>query len=329
MLDNPIARRSITVPAAIVSFVVLTVLSPFAFALASLVDVSRALVASRPWVATRGVLFLWVYLLGEMWALLAILFTVPLPLEPKQRITFELQGAWARWNLAALQRIFSVRIVVEGVDAARRGPILLLSRHASLVDTLLPAHLVANPFHIRLRYVLKRELLIDPALDIAGNRLPNHFVDRSGSESGDELSAIRELATDLTPDEGVLIFPEGTRFSERKRQTYVRRLVSSNGDFAEIAAGYEAVLPPRPGGTLALLDASEADVVVLAHHGLEGLATLREIWNGRLVGQTISARLWRIPRAAIPTDRSQRVEWLFRVWAKVDQWVVAREEEAS
>ena len=60
------------------------------------------------------------------------------------------------------------------------APILVVSRHASLIDTLLPGRYVTQPFGIRLRYVLKSELLVDPALDIAGNRLPNVFVDRGG-----------------------------------------------------------------------------------------------------------------------------------------------------
>jgi len=38
--------------------------------------------------------------------------------------------------------------------------------------------------------VLKRELLADPCLDIVGNRLPNHFLDRHATDSGPELAAL-------------------------------------------------------------------------------------------------------------------------------------------
>lgn len=86
-------------------------------------------------------------------------------------------------------------------------------------------------------------------------------------------------------------------------------------------AGFRRVLPPRPGGTLALLDATVADVVVLAHRGLEGLATVRDIWSGSLVNSKISLKLWRVPRAGIPIERSDRVDWLYRLWAEVDTWV--------
>lgn len=324
MPDNPTLRRLMTIPAVIVLFVILTVGSPV-FALATVsIDSVRSISSGRPWIASRGVLFLWVYLLGELWALLALVASAPLPRASRDEITFDLQGVWARWNLKALCRLFSIEVSVEGQDNAKRGPLILLSRHASLVDTLLPANLVANPHRIRLRYVLKRELLFDPALDIAGNRLPNYFVDRSGEQTSNEIAAIGELARHLQPNEGVLIYPEGTRFSEEKRERYVSRLTRHGGALGRLAAGFRTVLPPRAAGTLALLETSDADVVLLAHHGLEGLATVGDIWAGGLVGTTIEVALWRIPRSAIPTERNEQVEWLFEVWRAVDEWVVNR-----
>lgn len=324
MPDNPIARRLITVPAVIIAFLAVTALSPVLALIASGVDAVRAFTRHRPWMSVRALAFLWVYLLGQVWALIGLLLSAPVPLESKLRITFDLQSAWIGWNLAALRRLFSLEFDVAGQDSARRGPILLLSRHASMVDTMLPAALVARPFRIRLRYVLKRELLIDPTLDIGGNRLPNYFVDRGSGDSAAELQAIRELATGLGDDEGVLIFPEGTRFSEEKRRRYTERLARHEGSIGRVAAGLRRVLPPRPGGTLTLLDATTADVVVLAHHGLGGLATVKDIWSGGLVGSKISVQLWRIPRSSIPEGRSERLKWLFNVWAAVDDWVVAQ-----
>lgn len=324
MPDNPIARRLITVPTVVLLFLVLTALSPLLIVIGAGVDAVRSLMWGRPWMTLRSLAFLWVYLLGEWWALLALLFSVPVPAESKQRITFELQSAWTAWNLAALRRLFSLELVVEGQESASRGPILLLSRHASLVDTMLPAGLVARPFHIRLRYVLKKELLVDPTLDIGGNRLPNYFVDRGSRDTVAEMHAIEDLGRELDDEDGVLIYPEGTRFSERKRLLYTERLARQPGVVGEISAGFRQVLPPRPGGTLALLNATTADVVVLAHHGLGGLATVRDIWDGGLVGSTIRVRLWRIPRVKIPTGRNERIEWLFKVWAAVDEWVMAQ-----
>lgn len=319
MPDNPITRRLITVPAVVVLFVTVTALSPVLLVVGASVDLVRASVAHRPWITLRILGFLWVYLLGELWALVALGLTAPLPAAIKLPITYRLQGAWAGWNLSALQTLFSMTIDVEGSDSVHPGPIIVLSRHASLVDTLLPARLVSGPSGLRLRYVLKKELLADPALDIAGNRLPNVFVDRASGEVK-ERTSIRELGTDLGPDDGVLIYPEGTRFSEAKLRRHLRK-PATGGD----PSGLRRVLPPKPGGTLALLEVAAGDIVVLAHRGLEGLATVREIWSGDLVGSTIDVFMWRIPRAELPDSRSGRVDWLANVWGEIDDWVVSRD----
>jgi 1-acyl-sn-glycerol-3-phosphate acyltransferase len=180
---------------------------------------------------------------------------------------------------------------------------------------------VTREHGIRLRYVLKRELLVDPALDVAGNRLPNHFVDRGPAGTEAETAAIRSLAQGMTPAEGVMIYPEGTRYSEEKRLRYTAPLVRKGGVIAELASGLERVLPPRPGGTLALLDATTADVVVLAHRGLEGFARVKDIWAGGLVGSRVELKFWRVERVDVPGNRSDRVHWLFRLWNEIDDWV--------
>ena len=323
MPDNPLLRRLITIPTVVVLFVLVTVLAPLWLAAGGVVDLTRSLRSGTPWMTIRGLAFLWVYLLGQVWALVCILVTAPLSQAAKERATVRLQGLWTRWNLAALRRVFSLDLEVEGQDCVLPGPILLLSRHVSMVDTLLPARLIANPFGLRLRYVLKKELLVDPVLDIGGHRLPNHFIDRRSGESLAEIEALKRLATDLDTDEGVLVFPEGTRFTAEKHRRLVARAAGQGGVIGELAAGYRAVLPPRPGGTLALLEASDADVVILAHRGLEGLATARDIWAGGMVGSKVTVALWRIAHDQIPGGARERREWLFRAWSAVDEWVTA------
>lgn len=324
MPDNPIARRLITVPSVLVLFLAVTALSPLLTVGAGAIDVSRWLVSQGRFIALRSLAFLWVYLLGEIWALIALLATAPLPAGPKVAATYRLQDRWAGWNLRALQTLFSLQIEVEGRDEIVPGPIVVLSRHASIVDTLLPARLIVRSAGIKLRYVLKKELLADPALDIAGNRLPNAFIDRTSRESS-ERTVIRDLATGLGPDDGVLIYPEGTRFSEAKLRRSKKGVAAGSGSVGKVTSGLRRVLPPRPGGTLALLDATVADIVVMAHRGLEGLATVGEIWAGNLVGSRIDVALWRVARSSIPASRSERVEWLYRLWADVDDWVASHD----
>jgi 1-acyl-sn-glycerol-3-phosphate acyltransferase len=190
-----------------------------------------------------------------------------------------------------------------------------------MIDTMLPARFVVRPHGIKLRYVLKKELLVDPALDVGGNRLPNYFIDRSGNPEK-ELAGLRSLARSLPADEGVLIYPEGTRYSEEKQLAYSQRWAAVGGVLGAIALGYRRVLPPRPAGTLAILEVSSADVVVLAHRGLEGFATMSDMWTGGLVGGVVDLCFWRVPRAQIPEGDEARAEWLFRLWGEIDSWVV-------
>ena len=215
-----------------------------------------------------------------------------------------------------------MKVEVEGLEVAKGGPLLLFVRHSSTADTVLAATLVANPHRLLLKYVLKRELLWDPCLDIVGRRLPNAFIDRNAPKREGELSAILELAKNLDEHLAVLIYPEGTRFSEAKQKRFVEALKEKGQDkLAAIAGGYRMVLPPRLAGPLGLIDAAPGvDLVLLEHSGFEGAATFRRFWNGALVGRTIRVRLRRIPAQSIPKEG--RDQWLFERWAEMDQWIV-------
>lgn len=318
MTGTTLARRLGTVPAVLIGFGLVTVLVPLVLPVAAVVDLIRRAVRHRPAMAIRSLAFLWVYLLGEVWALAGLAFTAFLPFPLRLEATYRLQERWTGWNLSALRWLFSVEFRVAGGDLVLPGPIVVLSRHASIIDSLLPASFIAKPNGIRLRYVLKKELLFDPALDIAGNRLPNVFLDRSSPVEADRR-AIQALAKSMGPADGILIYPEGTRFSVKKLARAQQRAKGRPGE--EIVSGLRKVLPPRPGGTLTILDATAADVVVLVHRGLEGLATVKDIWGGDLVGSRVDVAMWRIARHRIPPTRGERVDWLYEVWADVDEWV--------
>jgi 1-acyl-sn-glycerol-3-phosphate acyltransferase len=240
------------------------------------------------------------------------------------RVHYAFQRLWSRALLAGAGRLYSLTFDVEGEEVVAPGPALLLVRHASVGDTLLPAVFASGPHGLRLRYVLKRELLWDPCLDIVGNRLPNAFVTRGSDDSAGQIAKVRELASGLSAREGVLIFPEGTRFTEAKRARVIERLEERGERRAllEAARALEHTLPPQLGGVTATLDAApDADVVFCAHTGFEGISTMRELLLGSFVGRRIHVRFWRVPRASVPDDDERRVEWLLEQWAELDRWV--------
>jgi hypothetical protein len=173
---------------------------------------------------------------------------------------------------------------------------------------------------------MKRELLWDPCLDIVGNRLPNYFVRRGSRDSAREIAAVRRLADELSPGEGVFIYPEGTRFTrERQRRALDRIRRHGDADLVNRAEQLRHVLPPRLGGTMALLDAETgADVVFCVHFGFDGIRAFQDLLGGKLIDRTIEVEFWRVPSASIPEDRDARIGWLYDHWSRVDEWVGLR-----
>jgi 1-acyl-sn-glycerol-3-phosphate acyltransferase len=314
-------RRAVVIPVYVVALGLALALLPVAVALALVRDVAcdRRLSATR--LVCFGVAYLGCEVLG-LAAAFALGIAAGGSRERVLRWHYALQARWACALFAAARRLYGLRLRVDGDDAVRHGPFLLLLRHASLADTLLPAVVVAARHGIRLRWVLKRELLWDPCLDVVGQRLPNVFVRRGSGESAREIAAIHDLARQLGPDDGVLIYPEGTRATPAKRARAQAVLAERNPARAARLATLRHLLPPRPGGALALLEAQPTvDVVFLAHAGLDGAATLGDVWRGALVGRTVDVALWRVPAAEIPREADARLAWLDTQWLRMDQWV--------
>jgi len=320
------ARRCISIPAVFAGAVLVVLVAPLWLPLAAAVDLVR-----RPRTALRCGLLLTHYLWCEVLGLLAsagIWLASAGGLsragrERCQRWSFTLQNLWASALYGGARRLLGFRLEVEGGEALAEAPLLLFLRHVSLADTLLTAVLVSAPRGIRMRYVMKRELLWDPCLDVVGHRLPNHFARRDSEDSDRERRAVAALAHGLESREGVLIYPEGTRFTQARRERVLARL--RGGGHTEISARAETlsnVLPPRLGGPLALLEACPGtDVVFGAHAGFESASRASDLWNGALLGKVIRARFWRVPAAAIPEGREARTEWLYEQWSEVDRAV--------
>src|SRR4051794_5992936 len=320
------ARRLLTIPSVVVGFVLVTGLFPLLALVGLLIDAVRVL-RGQPAVALRVAAYAWCYLFGEAAGLLVylLLWTASgfgLAGGALARWTFVLQRYWCAWLFGSVRAVFRLGLEMEGADAAARGPFVLLTRHASIIDTLIPAAVAQARFGIRLRYVFKRELLWDPCLDVATDRVPGVFLSRSGHESERQIELVRRMARDLGPGDAILIFPEGTRFSEAKRDRAAEKVRESVPALGERAASFRNVLPPRLGGTLALLERSVgADVVMCEHTGLEGFATVGDVWSGSLVGSTIRVRLRRFARDEIPDGPTEQAAWLFDRWAEVDRWI--------
>ncbi|MDL4815352.1 1-acyl-sn-glycerol-3-phosphate acyltransferase [Actinomadura opuntiae] len=206
----------------------------------------------------------------------------------------------------------------EGTGEDR--PLIVLSRHAGPGDALILVHHLLTGYRRRPRVVMKAELQFDPCIDIAANRLPNVFVEHGGA-----TEKIGRLAEGLGPRDALLIFPEGGNFSPERRRRAIRRLARHDRP-REVARASRMrnLMPPRPGGVLAAIDAApDADVVFVAHVGLDEMATAGDIWRRVPLTEPVRARWWRIPAEDVPEEREARINWLYAQWERADAWISA------
>lgn len=281
------------------------------------------LLLRRRLAATRFVLALLLFLAFEVFGFLAVGALLLTRRATVDRL-YELETFWAGSLLSALLALFRMKLSVEGLDRLRPGPLLMLSNHVSVADALLPAGIATARGGLRLRYVAKGELIWDPCVDLACHVMPNVFVQRGSADTPGDLARVVSLLDGLGPRDGVVLFPEGTRFTEAKRAALLaKREREGPREHLERDRALRCLLPPRMGGILALLDGGVAlDVVMMAHTGLEGLRRIPDLWSGALAGRTLRVAYWRLPAASIPAGREARVEWIYQQWERLDAWLV-------
>ncbi len=229
------------------------------------------------------------------------------------------------------RRVLRLSIETDGPapDAHPGRPLLVCSRHAGPGDSFTLVHALMHWYRREPRVVLKDSLAWDPMIDVILRRIPARFISSNPGADEDFESQIAALASDLDADDAFVIFPEGGNFTPERRRRAIDRLHRLGLD--RMAARAEAmthVLAPRPGGFLAALEAApEADVVLVAHTGLDHLLTISDVWRELPMDKRIIMRWWQVPRAEIPEGREARIEWLYAWWERIDAWIAANRPE--
>lgn len=207
------------------------------------------------------------------------------------------------------------------------APMLVLARHGGPGDSFTLVHLIASYLDRFPRVVLKAALQWDPGLDVLLNRLSCCFLASASGAGEDRAGQLAELAAGLHAKDALLVFPEGGNWTPRRHRRAVRRLWrAGRRSAARAAQANRHVLPPRPGGTLACLAARpDADVLVIAHTGLDTLVSPSLIWQALpLTGRDMVIGWWRIPATELPRDEDGAIRWLAGQWDRVEDWVAAR-----
>jgi 1-acyl-sn-glycerol-3-phosphate acyltransferase len=312
-------RRVVSIPAVILAAVLLLALLPIWLPITLVVDL---VTAPRRLPRTRLLLFAlcWAWLESVALGAAFVLWATRRDLSS----WYTLQRWWAARIVGALRVTCGFRMNVVGAGVTMPGPAVVFARHASLADSVASLFVVAPDRHTKPRYVLKRELLADPCLDVAGNIIPDHFLDRGAADSGPELAELTALSTGMGVEDVAVIFPEGTRANPKKRARALEKIGERDPVRAERLRGLRHLLPPRPAGSAALLaGAPDADVVILGHIGFEGLDTFGGIL--RVLPRRTPVQIWlrRIPRGEIPADDAEYTAWLDDMWLRLDEEVDA------
>jgi 1-acyl-sn-glycerol-3-phosphate acyltransferase len=296
------------------------------------------------WRALRLFWFLLVYLVRESVGLFALLtlwiisgFGWKLRSPRFRAAHVVLIGWYLRGLIGSAARVLGLRLVGESVPddlvlggpaGGRRRPVLVFSRHAGAGDSFILVHLLVNTYGRNPRIVLKDLLQWDPCVDVILNRLPNRFISPDPPPGAGVVESITALAQDIDPEGALILFPEGGNFTARRHARAVEKLTEAGLlEAAERARGLVHLLPPRPGGAFAAIDASpDADILFVAHTGLEQLSSASDLWNGLPMDRDVRLTYWTVRRDEVPSDHDERMRWLFDWWERIDGWIEERRD---
>jgi 1-acyl-sn-glycerol-3-phosphate acyltransferase len=338
MLPPRLIRRLVLAPLVVVIALALAVLFPL---LAVVTTVFGWIVRRKPrrTRAVRLLVFALVWAFGESAVLFMCLgtwvasgFGGRLRTEPFQTRHYAVMQWFLDAVYQAAVRSFGLHMEVDEPEltepelAARLArPVIVLSRHAGPGDSFLLVRQLLSVYKRRPRVVMKATLQLDPGVDVVVNRLPNVFINHAKTGERHFTEQIERLASGLDQVGALVIFPEGGNWTPGRWERGIRRLEQiGRRDLASRARQMPNLLAPRSGGAFAAIAACpEADVIFVAHAGLDRMVSPADIWRHLDVGQVIKAKWWRVPVGEVPrdADHEAQLQWLYQWWERIDAWI--------
>lgn len=130
--------------------------------------------------------------------------------------TYRLALVWLRFHYCLVRRLLGLSFSVHGQEHLPQGPVVVLSKHQSALETL-----TFQLFMPRQTWVIKRELLGIPVFGWCLKRLRPIHIDRASAASALK-DVLRQGADHLIQGTWVIIFPEGTRVEPGKSKPYFK-----------------------------------------------------------------------------------------------------------
>ena len=168
-------------------------------------------------------------------------------------IPFEQKGNFFRWCPWAWSKCilwtFGIKITVQGLDHIDlHKPYIFVSNHASMAD--IPTVMVALKGNVNI--VFKKELTRVPLWGWALRYGPFIMIDRANPR--DAMASIERAARTIRSGQSVILFPEGTRTTDGKLQSFKR------GAFTLAAKSGVPVVPMTINNTYGILPKGSLNV---------------------------------------------------------------------
>ena len=180
-----LARRARGIALETGLLVLVTLTLPLLLLAAAAVDLVLWVVRRKPWMAVRLVLMALWFLAGELRGITTLgliwLASAGRDTRTRRRRVYHLRQRWCGGHLAGVRRLFGLSFEVEDLELASPGPVLVLVRHASIIDNTLPDAIIGATHDLGLRFVIKRELETIPTIDVGGRWVPTVFVRRGSA----------------------------------------------------------------------------------------------------------------------------------------------------
>jgi 1-acyl-sn-glycerol-3-phosphate acyltransferase len=346
VLPPRLVRRLVLAPVAVVIAIAVAVLFPLLAVLIFVVSLAglswprrmrglRLLCFALTWLAADAAAL---FMSLGLW--LASGFGGRLHTEPYQARHYAIMHWFLDVVYHAATRLFRLRIEVAGPDGAAGEdppspdrPIIVLCRHAGPGDSLLLVRYLLTACGRRPHVVMTAAMQFDPAVDVVANRVPNVFVRRRRTGSGQFVELIERLAQGLEGNDALAIFPEGGNWTPGRWQRRIRRLEQAgHHDLAARARAMPHLLAPRSGGALSAIAACPgADVIFVAHSGLDRLVSVGDVWRSLPMDHVVRARWWQVPAGEVPRseDHKSQVRWLYDWWERIETWICSENENEN
>ncbi len=334
-LARHVARRVLGTPGILLLTVLTVVVLPIV-AVLQLFTLVGHLTGRKPrFRGLRVAVFAVLYSVGECVCLLACFGLWLAAPFPGRRVA----EAWERRHVRLLRRLlgyllrgaevlFRFRLRLEaprGQTLDHDRPLIVLGRHAGPGASFVLVHVLIEEYGRIPRIVLKERLRLDPALDVLLTRIGCAFLG-----AGDSTQAVANLAAGLETRDALLIYPEGSDWTPTRHELAVAKLrLRGLRARARAAAARPHVLPPRPGGTFAALQAAPAaQLAVFMHTGHDELLAAGALWRALPLRRELHMVWWSEPRPEV-ADEAECGLWLDAVWGEIDTWIGRKQVDAA